>query len=268
MRIGVKPGQWGWTFDELEGSWLAAEETGFDLLACFDHVTTSPRAAASWDAPALLCAMAARTRDIALAVRVVNVCLRHPFLLAAQLAVVQAVSRGRLDVGLGAGSFWLARHDHEALGIPFPPFAERMDHLEATCRTLPALWRGDYVDDDVLGLSHASLGSIGIDPPRLVVGGSSDRAIAIAVTYADGWNLSTPDPAEFEAGRARLDRVRTEAGRERAIGAEAQLWVRDLWRDPRSHVRAFDDAGAELVILVLDEERGPEEVRRLAETVL
>ena len=39
MRIGVKPGQWGWSFDELVASWQAAEEAGFDILSCFDHVS-------------------------------------------------------------------------------------------------------------------------------------------------------------------------------------------------------------------------------------
>jgi hypothetical protein len=39
LRIGVKPGQWGWSFEELVRSWEAAEEAAFHLLACFDHVT-------------------------------------------------------------------------------------------------------------------------------------------------------------------------------------------------------------------------------------
>lgn len=64
--------------------------------------------------------MAALTARITVAVRVLNDCLRHPFLLAGQLAVAQATSGDRLDVGLGAGSFHLARHDHEALAIPSP----------------------------------------------------------------------------------------------------------------------------------------------------
>jgi alkanesulfonate monooxygenase SsuD/methylene tetrahydromethanopterin reductase-like flavin-dependent oxidoreductase (luciferase family) len=76
------------------------------------------------------------------AVRVLNVCLRHLFLLAERLAVAQPTSGRRLDVGLGAGSFRLARHHDEALAIPFPPFADRMARLEASCRALPALWRG------------------------------------------------------------------------------------------------------------------------------
>jgi alkanesulfonate monooxygenase SsuD/methylene tetrahydromethanopterin reductase-like flavin-dependent oxidoreductase (luciferase family) len=117
MRVGVKPGQWRWSFEELVSSWRAAEEAGFGLLACFDHVTGSPRPAPAWDAPTLLASMAAQTALITVAVRVLNVCLRHPFLLTEQLAVAQATSEGRLDVGLGAGSFHLVRHDHEALAI-------------------------------------------------------------------------------------------------------------------------------------------------------
>jgi len=47
MRIGVKPGQWGWSYEELEASWQAAEECGFDLISCFDHVTDAPEGLAA-----------------------------------------------------------------------------------------------------------------------------------------------------------------------------------------------------------------------------
>ena len=115
MRIGVKPGQWGWSFDELVTSWRAAEEAGFDIVSCFDHVSAAPAGLAAWNAPSLLVAMAGVSERIAVAVDVLNVSLRHPFLLAGQLAVAQAASGGRLEVGLGAGSHHLARFDHAAL---------------------------------------------------------------------------------------------------------------------------------------------------------
>ena len=267
MRIGVKAGQWGWSFGELVDSWQTAEQAGFDLLACFDHVTASPRPAAAWDAPTLLSAMAGRTQRIRLAVRVLNVALRHPFLLAGQLAVAQAASGGRIDVGLGAGSVGLARYDHDALGIPFPSFEDRMGRLEVMCRILPALWRGASITEDSLGLAEASLGELGIDPPRLVVGGGSDQAIDIAARHADGLNLSTPSPEALKEAGVRLERACARVGNSR-IPMEAQLWVRDLWTDRRSHLRAFEDVGAEAVMLVLDEERGADQVSRLAETVL
>lgn len=112
----------------------------------------------AWDAPTLL-AMASETERITLAVHVLNCSLRNPFLLAGQLAVAQAASRGRLQVGLGTGSGF-AREDHQVTGIPFPPFAERVARLESCCRMLPALWRGDNVTDEGLGLSGASLGPL------------------------------------------------------------------------------------------------------------
>ena len=61
-----------------------------------------------------------------------------------------------------------------------------MARPEGCCLALPALWRGERVTDEALDLSDASLGPIGIDPPRLVVGGGSARAIGIAARYADG----------------------------------------------------------------------------------
>lgn len=49
MRIGVKPGQYGWAFDDLVESWAVAEEAGFDVLGCFDHVSSLPDGKRAWD---------------------------------------------------------------------------------------------------------------------------------------------------------------------------------------------------------------------------
>src|ERR671935_2352881 len=121
MRIGVKPGQWGWSFDELTASWRAAEEAGFDIVSCFDHVSAAPAGLAAWNAPTLLAAMAGVTDRVALAVDVLNTSLRHPFLLAGQLAVAQAASSGRVEVGLGAGSYHPAPLDPPRFGLRFSP---------------------------------------------------------------------------------------------------------------------------------------------------
>ncbi len=135
------------------------------------------------------------------------------------------------------------------------------------CRALPVLWRGERLTDETLGLSDAGLGPIEIHPPRLVAGGASAPVMEIAARHCDGWNISTPDPKRFHAARGHLEDACARVGRT-PIAAEAQLWARDLWADRRSHLRAFQDAGAELLIIVLDEERGPEEVLRLADDIL
>ena len=202
LRLGIKPGQWGWRFDQLTAAWERIERLGFHVVSCFDHVTAEPRGNRAWDAPTLLAAMAGRTQKITLAIDVVNVSLRHPFLLAAQLAVAQAASRGRLEVGLGAGSYGLARFDHQALGIAFPPLADRLARLDGCVRTLPRLWRGETVTDPQLDLHAASLGPLGIEPPLVIVGGASPRLLETAVRYADGWNVPYIAPAEW-AARAR-----------------------------------------------------------------
>jgi alkanesulfonate monooxygenase SsuD/methylene tetrahydromethanopterin reductase-like flavin-dependent oxidoreductase (luciferase family) len=267
VRIGIKPGQWGWEFDELQASWRAAEEAGFDILSCFDHATSAPGGKRAWDAPSLLVAMAGVTERIALAVHVLNASLRHPFLLAAQLSVAQAASEGRVEVGLGAGSGF-ARLDHEVTGIPFPPFSERVSRLETCCRLLPALWRGEGVTEEAIPLKGASLGPPGFAPPRLSVGGASDAVMELAARYADAWNAGDPSPERFQALGRRLDELSRRVGRDRPIDRELQLFVReiDLSR-ARELCRRYEEAGANSLVFVLDEERGPDWVRRVAEAV-
>jgi alkanesulfonate monooxygenase SsuD/methylene tetrahydromethanopterin reductase-like flavin-dependent oxidoreductase (luciferase family) len=264
MRVGVKVGQWGWGFRDLRESWIAAEEEGFDHLSCFDHVTSSPAGLASWEATSLLTAMAGATDRIGLTVEVLNVSLRHPFLLAGQIAVAQAASGGRVRVGLGAGSFHLARLDHAALGVPFPSHADRLERLAACCRVLPRLWRGEAVDDAALGLSGASLGPIEIEPPRVFVGGTSDALLEIAAKYADGWQA----PAELERFPellARLDTACEAAGRSDPIDRGVQVFVSDVGLAGAADVVArVSELGASSLTFVLNEERGAAWVRRLA----
>jgi alkanesulfonate monooxygenase SsuD/methylene tetrahydromethanopterin reductase-like flavin-dependent oxidoreductase (luciferase family) len=212
-------------------------------------------------------AMAGRTQRIALAVYVLNASLRHPFLLGGQLAVAQALSGGRLEVGLGAGSHYFARHDHERLGVPFRSFAERMDRLEACCRIFPALWRGEEVTDEAAGLTRASLGPLGIEPPPILLGGRSERALGIAVRNADGWHAPSMGPEEFAKIASKLDRACEEAGRPPLPRKSVQVRADGL-SNPRDQVELFGEAGASTLVFVLDEQCGPDRVRRLAGEVL
>ncbi len=218
------------------------------------------------DAPSLLTAMAGRTQHIGLAVHVLNASLRHPFLLAGQLAVAQAHSGGRVEVGIGTGSHHFARYDHEVAGIPFPPFAQRMAMLEACCRILPALWRGEEVTDEPTGLVAASLRPLGIAPPPVSVGGKSDRALEIAVRHADGWHAPGMEPGEFADIARRVDRAGEGLGRQ-PLRKSVQLRLDDLERS-KEQVERFAEAGASTVVFVLDAERGPDWVRRVADAVL
>ena len=212
--------------------------------------------------------MASETERITLAVHVLNCSLRNPFLLAGQLAVAQAASRGRLQVGLGTGSGF-AREDHQVTGIPFPPFAERVARLESCCRMLPTLWRGENVTDERLGLSGASLGPLAIDPPSLIVGGESDRVLEVAARHARVWNGFGGDPARFAERAERLDQLCEEIGRREPIVKGAQVFASSIgWSELRPHLEVLEQTACQRVVVVLHEERGHDTVWRLAEAVL
>ncbi len=157
--------------------------------------------------------MAKTTERIRLSVHMLNATLRHPVVLASQLAVAQAASRGRLEVGLGAGAKYWAPFDNRPLGIPFPSHATRIARLEALCRTLPALWRGETVSDEVLGLREVSFGHLGVEPPSLVLGGRSEGVLTLAARYADGWDAVDSEPDKFEQLARRLAGVCHAVGR-------------------------------------------------------
>lgn len=216
--------------------------------------------------------MAAETERISLAVHVLNAALRNPFLLAGQLAVAQAASGGRLEVGLGTGSAW-ARNDHQVASIPFPAFPERVARLEALCQVLPALWRGEEVTEEALGLRGASLGPLGMEVPPLIVGGQSDRVLEVAARHAQTWNGPGHDPEAFAEAAGRLDAACERVGCPSPVVREAQVFADrfvsgDGFRGLGEHLAQLEGAGAERVVVVLHEVRGPDAARRLAETVL
>jgi len=119
------------------------------------------------------------------------------------------------------------------------------------------------VTEPALGLQAASLGPIGIDPPPVAVGGSSDRALEIAARHADGWNCVVGRD-DFVAKGRRLDEL---AGRR--LRKAAQVFVRDVELGRvRELVARLEHEGADTVTFVQVEEREPDIVRRLAGLVL
>jgi alkanesulfonate monooxygenase SsuD/methylene tetrahydromethanopterin reductase-like flavin-dependent oxidoreductase (luciferase family) len=269
VRVGVKPGQWGWSFDELTVAWERIEALGFDVLSCFDHVSARPAGYAAWDAPTLLAAMAGRTRRVVLSVDVINISLRHPFLLAGQLAVAQAASGGRLEVGLGAGSYGLARHDHETLGIPFPKLLERTARLDACARALPSLWRGESVTDESLGLEQASLGPLGIAIPPLIIGGTSAAVMEIAARHGDGWNMSIQNAGEYAEHARLVEELCARLERRRPLLRHVQVFADALTpTQARETLGQLVDHGATTVVFVFHGNRDLAAIERLADQVV
>lgn len=270
MRIGIKPGVWGWTFAELDAFWSAAEEEGFGHISVFDHLLAAPAPLRAWDAPSLLIAMAARTDVPALCVDVLAVSWRNPLQLAGQLAVAQTLSGGRVEVSLGLGAKAFGRYVHDALGIAFPPREERLARLEAFCWALSALCRGERVTDQVLDLREASIGPVEMQPPRISIGGASDELLALIARACDGWNFAqSPDPARYAALVRKLEDAWAHEGRAGSPYKTVQIPVDDV--DPQEARRLADGfaaVGVDALTFLFTRERSPRRVRRLAEAVL
>ena len=250
MRIGVLPFALGAKFPDLVQSWRTAEEAGFAALWTVDHATPTRDLRPAWEASSLLVAMAGCTRSIPVGVLVFDALLRHPFMVAGSVAVAQALSGGRVQVGLGVGDKF-SKLDHEALGLAFPPIADRVRFLEACCTALPSLWRGDTVTDPLLGLKEAALGSMDIDPPSLIVGGGRRNLMEVGARHARGWNLFTQDPETYAASAAALKTVEAATGRSKPLERSVYLFVERTKGDLRGLLKDFEAAGAEEAMLVV-----------------
>src|SRR2546425_5593084 len=126
---------------------LAAEEAGFDGLWTWDHLRdpdaeSGPGVPEAWT---VLTALAEVTRRIALGPLVLNVANRHPGVLANMAATLQAVSGGRLLLGLGAGGNRGTPYAAEqaAIGQSVERDKVRADRVVEAIGLIRRLWSGE-----------------------------------------------------------------------------------------------------------------------------
>jgi probable F420-dependent oxidoreductase len=196
----------------------AAEAAGFDSLWVGDHllydlpggVTRGP-----WEVWTSLAALAAVTERVEIGPLVASTSFHAPAMLAKQAATVDAVSGGRLILGLGAG--WNER-EYRAFGFPYD---NRVSRFEEAFTIIRRLLKDGQVDFD--GVYYRVENCI-IDPgpvrpggPPLMLGSTSPRMMRIGLPHVDAWNTwwsrygNTPDG--FAAVRERVEEAAMQAGR-------------------------------------------------------
>ncbi len=126
---------------------------------------------------------------------------RNPLVLAKELATLDQLSGGRLELGLGVG--WM-KEEFDALGIDWARRGARNDEYIAAMRALwsapHAEFHGDFVDFDPVTCSPRPVtGSIPV-----LVGGDSDAALRRAVRIADGYFPGEGDAARLDGLLRRL----------------------------------------------------------------
>jgi len=222
LRIMTEPQQ-GATYDDLLAVARESERLGFDAFFRSDHLQRiggGDAGPGSTDAWAVLAGLARDTTRIRLGTMVSSATFRLPGPLAVTVATVDAMSGGRVELGLGSG--WYAG-EHEAYGVPFPPVAERFDRLEEQLAIVTGLWATPSGETFSFAGEHYTLtGSPALPRPLqsplpVVVGGKGPRRTpGLAARYAAEYNVpfDTPEVVGTCFDRARL--ACEDAGRDPA----------------------------------------------------
>ncbi|WP_435281991.1 LLM class F420-dependent oxidoreductase [Streptomyces koelreuteriae] len=218
LRIFTEPQQ-GATYDTLLAVAKATEDLGFDAFFRSDHylrMGDGDGLPGPTDAWLTLAGLARETKRIRLGTLMTAGTFRLPGVLAIQVAQVDQMSGGRVELGLGAGWF---EEEHKAYGIPFPK--EKFSRLEEQLEIVTGLWatepgktfdfRGTHYDlTDSPALPKPAQRKI----PVLVGGHGATRTPRLAAKYADEFNIPF---ASLEDSARQFGRVRAaaeEAGRD------------------------------------------------------
>ena len=204
MKFGLRYANTGrnvWPKNAVEIA-QAAEETGFESIWTVDHVVVPQGYKSSYpygdtgrmgdgsedmqlpDPLIYMAFIASVTKTIRLATGILIVPQRNPVVTAKQIATLDHLSGGRVDIGIGVG--WL-EEEFNALGVPFAQRGKRTDECIAAMRALwsdeVAEYHGDFVDFDPIYCRPQPVnGSVPI-----IVGGHSVAAAKRAGRLGDGF---------------------------------------------------------------------------------
>lgn len=221
LRIFTEPQQ-GADYDTLLSVARAAEELEFDAFFRSDHYLAMGDATGlpgPTDAWITLAGLARDTSRIRLGTLVTAATFRLPGPLAIQIAQVDQMSNGRVELGLGSG--WFAA-EHAAYGIPFPD--NRFGLLEEQLAIITGLWatkpgaRFDFEGTHYQLTDSPALPKPVQDPVPVIIGGNGKvRTPRLAARYATEFNMPFASIAD---SAAQFDRVRAAV---RAAGRTDEL---------------------------------------------
>jgi F420-dependent oxidoreductase-like protein len=223
LRIFTEPQQ-GASYEQLLAVAALAEELGFDAFFRSDHYLRIggagglPGPTDSW---ITLAGLARDTERIRLGTLVTAATFRLPGPLAISVAQVDAMSGGRVELGIGAGWY---EAEHTAYGIEFPDLGERFDRLEEQLAVITGLWatpEGETFDHD--GRHYRLRDSPALPkpvqrpgPPVVIGGAGAVRTPRLAARHAAEFNHMFPRLDDIGAVRERVVAACDEIGRDPA----------------------------------------------------
>jgi len=236
---------------EAAGEARHAEELGFDTVVVADHVGSD------WSPLLSLLAAAEATSTIRLGTFVLNAGLHHPLMLAREVATLDRLSGGRVELGLGAGH---TPAEFAAAGMPFLPARQRKARLAEFVEVVRRLLDGETVDFDGehFTLTAASTGRAAQDRLPILVGGSGHSLLDHAARHADivgftGLGRTLPDghrhAARFQPAVLDADvAVVREAAGERPVELNVLVQVVEITNDRHGAAAAIADRVDDLTL--------------------
>jgi F420-dependent oxidoreductase-like protein len=219
-RIFVEP-QNGGSYEQQLAVARAAESAGFDAFFRSDHYLTMagdgmPGPTDSW---VTLAGLARETTKIRLGTLLSSATFRLPGPFAIAVAEVDAMSGGRVELGLGAGWF---EEEHKAYGIPFPSMKDRFDRLEEELEIITGLWKTKpgsrfsfagkhYQVTDSPGLPKPEQSP---HPPVIVGGAGPKRTPDLAAKFANEYNVPFFPPGDIQKQYGLVKEACERAGRD------------------------------------------------------
>ncbi|NUO56658.1 MAG: LLM class F420-dependent oxidoreductase [Hamadaea sp.] len=229
LAVFIEP-QLGASYDDQLRIAQHAEELGFEAFFRSDHFLTMgsnsglPGPTDSW---ATLAAIAVQTSRIRLGTLLTSATFRFPGVLAITVAQVDQMSRGRVELGLGAGWF---EAEHTAYGVPFPPVRERFERLAEQLAIVTGLWTTPDGERFSFQGKHYELTDSPALPkpaqsprPPIIVGGHGKRRTPdLAARFADEFNVPFGTVEATGDAYARVREACAKAGREAPVFSAAQ----------------------------------------------
>jgi probable F420-dependent oxidoreductase len=255
---------------------VEAERLGYRRIFYTDHVMNPYRATEGYaeetvEVWSLLSYLAAETETIRLGTGVTPIALRPPGLLAKQVATVDRLSGGRIDLGIGTG--W-SQGSFGAIDTDFGDPPSRKARLREGIDLILQLWQSDEPVEFAGDYYRSSGAVIGPRPvqrphPPLWVGGWRRNMLEITAEYGDGWipwnrtvdfwagardriraqaaELGRADDIVYGTGLIVLPEAQAEAGVSQAHSEQPALTTKTIgeWS------RRFEDVGCELLMLMI-----------------
>jgi F420-dependent oxidoreductase-like protein len=207
--------------------------------------------------------VAGKTERITLSLMVTGVTYRHPGLLAKVATTLDVVSGGRAMLGIGAA--WYER-EHLALGVPFPPIAERFERLEETLQICNQMWSdndGPY-DGKHYHLAETLCHPLPVQQPRppiLIGGGGERKTLKLVARYADACNLFALGPEEVKRKLDILAQHCEDEGRDMATIKKTIQGGADPTKDVDGFLREMEEYAKLGIAMVGVRNTSPDPVR-------